>query len=242
MLGSAFALESDVRNSCALLGAAIRSRRYELGLSQEELAWRAGLHRTYVTDVERGARNLSLATIDKLADALQSPLSVLIRGVDKARGRVQGTGPDEPARVDILFVEDNARDVELTMRALRRARLANSIHVARDGGEALDYVFCKGRHADRRIEDCPHLILRDLKLPGLDGLELLRRLKSEPRTRAITVVVLTMSNESKHLSEACRLGAKAYIVKPVDFHRLSEVTPGLNFSWTLSRVPSPESI
>lgn len=214
---------------------AIRSRRYELKLSQEELAWRAGLHRTYVTDVERGARNLSLATIDKLADALQSPLSVLLQAVDKGRGRVW---PDEPSQVDILFIEDNSRDVELTLRVLRRARLANSIHVIGNGGDALDYLFCTGQHSDRRIEDCPHLILLDLKLPRVDGLEVLRRLKSHGRTRPIPVVVLTVSDESKDVTEARRLGAKAYIVKPVDFCRLSEVTPSLDFSWTLSRVPS----
>jgi CheY-like chemotaxis protein len=213
---------------------AIRSRRYELKLSQEELAWRAGLHRTYVTDVERGARNLSLATIDKLADALQSPLSVLLRAVDKASGRVWR---DEPSQVDILLVEDNSRDVELTLRALRHARLANSIQVIGDGAEALKYLFCTGQHSDRRIDDCPHLILLDLKLPRVDGLEVLRRLKTDGRTRSIPVVVLTVSDESKDVTEARRLGAKAYIVKPVDFHRLSEVTPRLDFSWTLSRMP-----
>jgi two-component system response regulator len=127
--------------------------------------------------------------------------------------------------------------VELTLRALRHARLANSIHEIGDGAEALEYLFCSGQHSDRRIEDCPHLILLDLKLPRVDGLEVLRRLKTDGRTRSIPVVVLTVSDESKDVTEAHRLGAKAYIVKPVDFHRLSEVTPRLDFSWTLSRMP-----
>lgn len=230
-------LEKSVKHSLAVLGAAIRHRRYELGLSQEELAWRAGLNRTYVTDVERGARNLSLATIEKLADALGSPMSVLLHGVDKARGRVLGEGPGELAPQEILLVEDNSRDAELTLRALQRARLANSIHVARDGVEAVDYLFSTGRHAKRRFVVQPHLILLDLKLPRLSGLEVLRRITADDRTRSIPVVVLTVSEEGSDIAEALRLGAKAYIVKPVNFSRLNEATNGLELYWTLSRAP-----
>ena len=231
-------LKREKPNVPALLGQAVKVRRQKLGFSQEELAWRAGLNRTYVTDVERGARNLSLNTIDRLASALQTPLSALLHDVDKARGTVRGLGAFEPAQVDILLVEDNARDEELTLRALRRARLTNLVHVARNGTEALDYVFCTGPQRHRRPEDCPQLVLLDLKLPQVDGLDVLRRLKSDRRTRAIPVVVLTVSEDSKDMAAARRLGAEAYIVKPVDFQRLTKVTPNLNFSWNLQRLPS----
>lgn len=224
----------------SLLGSAIKSRRHALRFSQEELAWRAGLNRTYVTDVERGVRNPSLATIDRLARALQTPLSVLLRDVDRARGTTGGMNAaiEKPSPVDILFVEDNPRDVELTLRALRQARLANSIQVAPDGAEALDYLFCTGRYQDRKMEDRPRLVLLDLKLPRVDGLEVLRRMKSDERTRSVPVVVLTISEANQDISEARRLGAEAYIVKPVDFRRLSEITPKLSLSWTLLRLPA----
>jgi CheY-like chemotaxis protein/DNA-binding XRE family transcriptional regulator len=226
-----------------LLGQAIKVRRHELGFSQEELAWRAGLNRTYLTDVERGARNLSLATIDKLAEALEIPLSTLLHGVDTARGRVRPVHPglEEPAQVEILLVEDNPRDIELALRALRQARLANLIRVARNGAEALDYLFCTGHHADRKPQDRPHLVLLDLKLPRVDGLNVLQRLKSDRRTRQIPVVVLTVSEQSRDISEARRLGAEAYIVKPVDFQRLSKVTPELNLSWRLLLAACPHA-
>ncbi|MGH7969896.1 MAG: helix-turn-helix domain-containing protein, partial [Limisphaerales bacterium] len=173
-----------------LLGQTVKSRRLELGLSQEELAWRAGLHRTYLTDVERGSRNMSIATIDRLAQALQVPVSTLLRDVDKARGATAPGHPDERGQVDILLVEDNARDVELTLAALRRARLANTIRVARNGAEALDYLFGTGEYAQREPQQRPRLVLLDLKLPRVDGLEVLRRLKSDPQTRDIPVIVL----------------------------------------------------
>jgi CheY-like chemotaxis protein/DNA-binding XRE family transcriptional regulator len=229
-----------VRNRSILqetLGRAVRSRRHELGLSQEELAWRAGLNRTYVTDVERGARNLSLSTVDRLAQALQMPLSVLMKNA----GGVRETGGGETGRVDILLVEDNPRDVELTLRALRRSHLANFIQVARDGVEALEYLFCEGPYSHRRVEDHPSLVLLDLKLPRLDGMEVLRRMKGDPRTTALPVVVLTSSDESRERAETSQLGVSAYIVKPVDFHRLSQVTPSLNLAWTLHRAETVAS-
>jgi CheY-like chemotaxis protein len=231
-------LKREKPNVPALLGQVVKVRRQKLGFSQEEHVWRAGLNSTYVTEVERGARNLSLNTIDRLASALQTPLSALLHDVDKARGAVRGVELAEAAQVDILLVEDNARDAELTMKALRRARLANSVHLARDGAEALDYLFCTGPQKHRKLEDSPHLVLLDLKLPRVDGLEVLRCLKSDSRTRALPVVVLTVSEDSKDMAEARRLGAETYIVKPVDFQRLAKVTPDLNFSWNLQRQPS----
>lgn len=232
---------SVASNLQRLLGQTVKSHRQELGLSQEELAWRAGLHRTYVTDVERGARNLSLATVDRLAQALQVPVSILLREVDNARGTAQAHPPEELAQVDILLVEDNPRDVELTLAALRKARLANRIRVASNGAEALEYLFSTGTDAERTIGDRPRLVLLDLKLPRVDGLEVLRSLKSDPKTRDIPVVVLTVSQRSKDVTQARQLGADAYIVKPIDFKRLSEVTPKLDLSWRLYRSFSSQT-
>lgn len=219
-----------------VFGKAVRSHRNRLGISQEELAWRAGLNRTYLSDVERGARNLSLATIEKLAHALQVPLFTILRDMDKARGNAEANDPNEPGRVDILLVEDDPGDVEQALHRLRKVRLLNTIHVAWNGAEALDYLFCTGRHADRKAEDVPGLVLLDLKLPLIDGMEVLLRLKSEARTRAIPVVVLTGSDDSADIEESRRLGADAFMLKPVDFSKLIEITPALNFSWKLQRA------
>jgi CheY-like chemotaxis protein len=119
--------------------------------------------------------------------------------------------------VEILLVEDNPDDLELTLRALRKANIANHIHIARDGAEALEFVFCEGPHASRKIEDTPKMILLDLKLPRVDGLEVLQRLKGDERTRAIPVVVLTSSKEQRDIVESYQLGVNSYIVKPVNF-------------------------
>lgn len=127
-------------------------------------------------------------------------------------------------RVDLLLVEDNPADVELTLRVFHRHNLANSIEVARDGAEALDFLF----------DDAgPKVVLLDLKLPKIDGLEVLERLKADPRTRAIPVVVLTSSQEDGDLQKAYKLGANSYIVKPVDFGRFTEVVRELGLYWLL---------
>ncbi len=224
-----------------LFGQAVRLRRHVLGLSQEELAFRAGLNRTYITDVERGSRNLSLSTLERLAEALKTPLFVMFGDVDKGGGSIAMNENEKAAGAEILLVEDNPLDVEVTLRALQQARLANAIHVARDGVEALDFIFCTGAHAARKPEARPQLILLDLKLPRLNGMEVLRRLNSDARTRQIPVIVLTGSTESKDMTEASRLGAAAFIAKPVNFQRLSEVTPGLDLSWMLHRLPAAKS-
>lgn len=216
-------------------GYVVRTRRNRLGISQEELADRAGLHRTYVADIERGARNPSLQSIDKLARALEISIASLFSpasGVAKAAG---GSAHEEPNRetVDILLVEDNPSDVKLTLRAFQRANLSNRVHVVGDGAEALAYVFCTGQYADHMLEHRPKVILLDLGLPRVHGLEVLRRIKSDERRQAIPVVVLTVSERDRDIAECRRLGADAYIVKPVDFQRFSQVTPQLKFSWML---------
>ncbi|MBU6400538.1 MAG: response regulator, partial [Verrucomicrobia bacterium] len=131
-------------------------------------------------------------------------------------------------------------DVELTLCALKRHHLANHIHVVRDGAEALDYVFCQGAYVQRRIEDCPRLILLDLKLPKVEGLGVLKRLKSDLRTKAIPVVVLTSSREEQDMARSYHLGVNSYIVKPVDFEQFSEAVRQLGLYWLLlNQLPKP---
>lgn len=220
-------------------GAAVRFRRDHLGISQEELAGRAGLHRTYISDVERGARNVSLESIHRLAEALEIPLSILFSRLGQTgseRTSAPTLSPDE--LVDILIVEDSAEDAELAIKALRDVRMTNRIYIVRDGASALDFLFCKGEYAHRKRNDRPQLILLDLALPKIDGLEVLRQIKADPRTRTIPIIVLTGSSRDKDIAASQRLGAEAYIVKPVDFQNLSGVTPQLSLQWALlKRAP-----
>lgn len=135
--------------------------------------------------------------------------------------------------VEILIVEDTPEDLELALRALRRAKLANNFHVARDGAEALEFIFGEGTHAGRQLEDGPKVVLLDLKLPKVDGLEVLRRIKSDPRTAGIPVVVLTSSNEQNDVVECYKLGVNSYIVKPVNFERFAAAVQELGMYWLL---------
>ena len=147
---------------------------------------------------------------------------------------------NEKNHVEILLVEDNPEDRELALRALRalrKANLANHIEVARDGAEALEFIFCEGPHSARKIEDAPKVILLDLKLPKVDGLEVLRRVKGDPRTRAIPVVVLTSSKEQNDVVESYHLGVNSYVVKPVNFERFVETVQQLGMYWLLLNQP-----
>ena len=222
---------SDVQKE---FGASIKALRKVEGLSQETLAERADLHRTYVSDVERGARNLSLQSIVRLADALEVSVSALFppqlrsgkhTGVGKPGHRLES--------VDILLVEDNADDVEMTLHAFKKARFANRVHVVRDGAEALDYLFCRGLYSKRQASEGPEVILLDLNLPKVSGLEVLQIVKADPRTAATRVVILTGASDEMHITECRRLGADNYILKPVDFQGLSRATPKLNLDWAL---------
>jgi two-component system response regulator len=136
-------------------------------------------------------------------------------------------------QIEILLVEDNSDDIELTLHALRKENLANHIHVARDGEEALDFLFCNGPHADRSFERPPRLILLDLKLPKVDGMEVLRRLKADSRTQCIPVVILTSSKEERDLVKGYGLGANSYIQKPVDFDQFRETVKNVGLYWLL---------
>ena len=133
--------------------------------------------------------------------------------------------------IDILLVEDNKDDVELTLHSLRHERLANRIHVARDGVEALDFLFCRGEFADRSISQQPRLVLLDLKLPKVDGLEVLKQIKGDARTRTIPVVILTSSKEERDLVSSYRLGVNSYIQKPVDFDQFRDTVKQLGLYW-----------
>lgn len=136
-------------------------------------------------------------------------------------------------QIEILLVEDNNDDVELTLHALRKENLANHIHVARDGEQALEFLFCNGAHADRSFERPPRLVLLDLKLPKVDGMEVLRKLKADPRTQTIPVVILTSSKEERDLVQGYGLGANSYIQKPVDFDQFRDTVKTVGFYWLL---------
>jgi CheY-like chemotaxis protein len=145
-------------------------------------------------------------------------------------------------QIEILLVEDNDEDAELTMHALRKENLANNIHIARDGIEALEFLFCSGTHAQRQGEPLPKLVLLDLKLPKVDGMEVLRRVKSDPRTRRIPVVILTSSKEERDLVNGYGLGANSYIQKPVDFDQFRDTVKDVGLYWLLiNQAPVPAS-
>ena len=144
-----------------------------------------------------------------------------------------------PDNVEILLVEDNPADVELTMHALRHNNLANRIHVARDGEEALDFLFCRGPHSKRSLDNPPRIVLLDLKLPKVDGLEVLRQLKGNSRTKAIPVVILTSSKEDRDMVSGYQLGVNSYIQKPVDFTAFRETIKQLGLYWMVVNQPPP---
>jgi two-component system response regulator len=139
----------------------------------------------------------------------------------------------ESNAVELLLVEDNPQDLELALRALKKANLANEIIVARDGAEALDFIFCEGEFSNRAFGDGPRLILLDLKLPKIDGLEVLKRIKGDPRTKMIPVVMLTSSKEQRDVIESYKLGVNSYIVKPVNFEGFTAAVNEIGLYWLL---------
>jgi two-component system, response regulator len=136
--------------------------------------------------------------------------------------------------VEILLVEDNPNDVELTLRALKANNLANNVFVVKDGAEALDFIFCEGKYAERQIKNPPKVELLDLKLPKVDGIEVLRRMKADDRTKIIPVVVLTSSKEEPDVIRSYKLGVNSYIIKPVNFDKFVETVAELGLYWILT--------
>lgn len=139
----------------------------------------------------------------------------------------------------ILMVEDNPSDVKLTRRALEQSRITNRLIVAEDGAEALDYLFATGAHAGRDVSDLPSLVLLDLKLPKMDGMEVLRRMRADARTRRLPVVILTSSQEQEDIIASYDLGANSYIRKPVDFKQFAEAIRHLGLYWLVLNEPPP---
>ena len=141
-------------------------------------------------------------------------------------------------QVEILLAEDNPEDAEMTLRALRRNNLANKLHWVKDGAEALDYLFCTGAYAGRDASRPPKLVLLDIKMPKVDGIEVLRRLKANAATHSIPVVVMTSSDEERDVFESYRLGVNSYIVKPLQFDAFIETVAKIGMYWVLTnRVP-----
>jgi two-component system response regulator len=144
---------------------------------------------------------------------------------------------NESLAVDVLLVEDNPQDAELTIRALKKHNLANRLFVVEDGADALDFVFCRGKYAERDINTTPKVVLLDLKLPKVNGMEVLRILKQDTRTRTIPVVIVTSSREDPDIKAAYELGANIYVVKPVDFDSFANAMSQLGLFWLLVNQP-----
>jgi len=139
--------------------------------------------------------------------------------------------------VEILIVEDDPRDAELTLRALKKNNLANNVYVAEDGEEALDFFFCRGKFESRNFQNPPKVVLLDLKLPKISGLEILRAVKADQRTKYIPIVVVTSSREEPDMKEAYALGVNSYVVKPVDFDKFVNAMSSLGLYWLLVNQP-----
>jgi two-component system response regulator len=141
------------------------------------------------------------------------------------------------AEVEILIVEDNARDLELMLRALSKHHLGNQVVAVRDGEEAVNFIFGRGQYEGRSLDEGPHVIFLDMKLPKVDGIEVLRQLKADERTRVIPVVMVTSSAQERDIQESYRLGANSYVVKPIDFDAFVKTIADLGFYWLAVNHP-----
>ena len=210
-------------------GAMVRNCRRHLGISQEELAWRAGMHRTYIADIERGGRNISLRNLDKLARALDVSMPQLLTWGESGQS---SAGTDA---AELVLVEDDQNDLDLALHALNEAQLSNPVRVLRDGGAALE-LFFPAERATPKIPACrPLVVLLDLNLPKVPGMEVLRRLKAERQTSVIPVAVLVSSEQDARIEEARRLGAEYHLVKPLRFENFSRLAAKVGLQWLLLR-------
>lgn len=230
----------DVRKS---FGKVVKEARLARFWSQDLLATRSRLHRTYITDIERGMRNLTFENIAKLAEGLGIPIAELFP--DEAAESRDGGAVARPLSggesSDILMVAENGLETGRTLAVFRHARLANRVRVVHTAAGALDYIFGRGGEKDRGKPVLPVAILLDLNLPRGSGIEMLRSIMGNPRTRDIKVVVLASSFSQEAAREALRLGAAGCIVKPVTFQNFNQVMSRLAFSWTLlksDKVPA----
>jgi CheY-like chemotaxis protein len=205
-----------------------------MGFTQEELAWRASLHRTYIADIERGARNVTLRSIASLAKALQTTIGGLLAHATKPAGTALRIGAKTTPKTvpEILLIEDSVTDAAMAARAFKRAKVTNPLKIVCSAEDGLVYLFGSSREGKRKRAR-PQLILLDLNLPQMSGLEFLRRIKGDERTRDIPVVVLTVSQSDRMIIECGRLGAVNYIVKPFGIENFVRVTPRLNLHWTM---------
>ena len=205
-----------------------------MGITQEELAWRANLHRTYIADIERGARNVTLQSIASLAKALQITIGDLLSYATTPAGTAirRGTKTAPTTVPEILLIEDSATDAAMAARAFKRAKVTNPLKIVCSAEDGLDYLLGNDGNKKRKRAR-PQLILLDLNLPQMSGLEFLRRIKSDERTRDIPVVILTVSQSDRMIIECGRLGAVNYIVKPFGIENFVRVTPKLNLHLTV---------
>jgi CheY-like chemotaxis protein/DNA-binding XRE family transcriptional regulator len=226
------------------LGAAVRSFRRLMGISQEELADRSGLHRTYITDIERGARNMTVESMAKLAAALRVPMTELF--IPPATDNRELLLPP-PVRsksrsgraVHILLIEDSMKDAELTLFALEKNGVANRVSHVQTGEEAIDLLLgLPSRPVKRPAPAYPDLLLLDLSLPGMSGIAILRKVRASESTRSLPVIILTASRSDQDLKACLELGVSAYITKPVDFLEFSAAMPKLGLRWVLTEPRS----
>jgi CheY-like chemotaxis protein len=228
--------ELEVR---ALFAKALRRWRHQRGLSQEDLAERADLHRTYISDVERSARNLSLGSIHNLAQALDITAATLFQPAEP--GTSQPAAPQPHGLSPILLVEDKPGDAKATLETLKQAHCSNFVQVARTGTEILTLLSNWNRESGATGET-PALILFSLNPPKDRGLDLLQRLKADPHTKSIPLAVLTGDNSEPDLAKCRRLGVETFLTKPLSLPKLNGALRELQLGWALAKTPLPPPV